>query len=242
VRVLLRPDRVHRSVEPRVEVLTLPALCLIEDVTGRKGGTACALLSAGRKMRTEAREFGMPDEVGQKSNASLSPFDHRGQVITPPVLSAAEEISRRAIRHAERVSIDPAVAANLLEEAAAAVSRALRARCGNEAPVTNLEAYLFRAFLRRLNKTKKRQLRLDEAISSLGSTPKTLDPRRAVEMKILVDEFLMKCDPEMRDVLYRRIAGSSWKEIGCVYQISSHAAESKFSRAFQKIKRQLGLK
>src|SRR6185312_17467753 len=111
-------------------------------------------------MRTEAREFGMPEEAGQKSNASLSPVDHRGQAITPPVLSAAEEISRRAIRHAERESIDPAVAANLLEEAAAAVSRALRARRDNEAPVRNLEAYLFRAFLRRLNKTKKRQLRL----------------------------------------------------------------------------------
>jgi DNA-directed RNA polymerase specialized sigma24 family protein len=193
-------------------------------------------------MRTEAREFGMPDEAGQRGNASLSPLDHRGQAITPPVLSAAEEISRRAIRHAERVSIDPAVAANLLEEAAAAVSRALRARRGDEVPVRNLEAYLFRAFLRRLNKTKKRQLRLDEAIGFLGSTPKTWDPRRAVEMKILLDEFLMKCDPEMRDVLYRRIAGSSWKEIGWVYQISSHAAESKFSQAFRKVKRKLGLK
>jgi len=192
-------------------------------------------------MRTEAREFGMPEEAGQKSNASLSPVDHRGQAITPPVLSAAEEISRRAIRHAERESIDPAVAANLLEEAAAAVSRALRARCGNEAPVRNLEAYLFRAFLRRLNKTKKRQLRLDEAIGFLASTPKTWDPSRAVEMKILLDEFLMKCDPEMRDVLYRRIAGSSWKEIGWVYQISSHAAEAKFSQAFRKVKRKLGL-
>lgn len=192
-------------------------------------------------MCTEAREFGIADKADQKSNGSLSPVDHRGQAITPPVLSAAEEISRRAIRHAERVFIDPAVAANLLEEAAAAVSRALRARHGNEAPVRNLEAYLFRAFLRRLNQTKKRQLRLDEAIGFLGSA-KTWDPRRSVEMKILLDEFLMKCDPEMRDVLYRRIAGSSWKEIGWVYQISSHAAESKFSQAFQKVRRKLELK
>lgn len=75
-------------------------------------------------MRTEAREFGMPDEAGEKKNAFLSPFDHRGQAITPQVLSAAG-IRRRAIGHAERVSIDPAVAANLLEEAAAAVTRVL---------------------------------------------------------------------------------------------------------------------
>jgi DNA-directed RNA polymerase specialized sigma24 family protein len=193
-------------------------------------------------MRTEAREFGMPDKAGQKNHQSLSPLDPRGLAITRAVLSAAEKISRRAIWHAERTSIDPAVAANLLEEAAAAVSRALRARRGDESPVRNLEAYLFRAFLRRLNKTKKRQLRIDEAIGSLGSTSKTCDPRSAVEMKILLDEFLMKCDPEMRDVLYRRIAGSSWKEIGWAYQISSHAAESKFSQAFRKVKKKLGLK
>ena len=45
---------------------------------------------AGPPMCTEAPQFGTPDEAGQKSNASLSPFDHRGQAITPAVLSAAE--------------------------------------------------------------------------------------------------------------------------------------------------------
>jgi DNA-directed RNA polymerase specialized sigma24 family protein len=194
------------------------------------------------RQKLEAREFGIPDNYGLKGHSFLSPIDHRGRAITLPVLSAAEEISRRAIRHAERVSIDPAVAANLLEEAAAAVSRALMARHGNETPVENLEAYLFRAFLRRLNKTQKRQLRLDEAIGLSASSRKTPDPSSAVEMKILLDEFLMKCNPEMRDVLYRRMAGASWKEIGRVYQISSHAAESKFSQAFRKVKRKLGLK
>jgi DNA-directed RNA polymerase specialized sigma24 family protein len=193
------------------------------------------------RQKLEAREFAIPDKSGQKSNSSLSPIDHRGRAITPSVLCAAEEISRRALRHAERLSIGPAVAANLLEEAAAAVSRALTARRRNEAPIENLEAYLFRAFLRRVNKTQKRQLRLDEAIGLLASSRKTPGPSSALEMKIVLDEFLMRCDPEMRDVLYRRIAGASWKEIGRVYQISSHAAESKFSQAFRKLKRKLGL-
>jgi hypothetical protein len=136
-------------------------------------------------MRIEAREFEMPDEAEQKSQASLSPFDHRGQAITPQVLSAAEEISRRAIRHAERLSVDPAVAVTLLEEAAAAVSRALRFGSGNEAPVRDLEAYLFRAFLRRLNRTKKRQLRLAEAIASSDRiSPESLEPRITLDNRI----------------------------------------------------------
>jgi DNA-directed RNA polymerase specialized sigma24 family protein len=193
------------------------------------------------RQKLEAREF-IPDKFGHKSNSSLSPIDHRGRAITPSVLSAAEEISRRALRHAERLSIDPAVVANLLEEAAAAVSRALNARHRNEAPIENLEAYLFRAFLRRLNKTQKRQSRLDEAIALSAFSQKTPGTSSAVEMKIVLDEFLMQCDPEMRDVLYRRIAGASWKEIGQVYQISSHAAESKFSQAFRKVKRKFELK
>ena len=49
----------------------------------------------------------------------LSPIDRLGRPISVLVLDAAEEIGRRAIEHAEKLLIDPAVAATLLEEAAA---------------------------------------------------------------------------------------------------------------------------
>jgi hypothetical protein len=55
----------------------------------------------------------------------VSPVDRLGRRISPVVLDAAEQIGRRAIEHAEKLLIDPAVAAGLLEEAAATVSRAL---------------------------------------------------------------------------------------------------------------------
>jgi len=61
-------------------------------------------------------------------------------------------------------------------------------------------------------------------------------------MKIFLDEFLMQCDPAMRDVLFRRMEGRSWREIGWAYRTSSHAAESKFSQALQKVRAKLGLK
>src|SRR5438132_14416264 len=54
------------------------------------------------------------------------------------------------------------VAANLLEEAAATVSRALTAKKADEGYVPDLESYLFRAFLRRLTRSKKRQWLLAE--------------------------------------------------------------------------------
>src|SRR5437870_9624739 len=99
----------------------------------------------------------MPGQAGENGAARVSPMDQRGRPISPPVLRAAEEVSRRAIHHAERLLVDPAIAANLLEEAAATVSRALKTKNTHERSVQDLESYLFRAFLRRLNRTTKRQ-------------------------------------------------------------------------------------
>ncbi len=184
----------------------------------------------------------MPGQAGENGSVRVSPIDQRGRPISPRVLSAAEEVSYRAIQHAERLLVDPAVAAILLEEAAATVSRALMAKA-DEGSVRDLEAYLFRAFLRRLNRAKKRQSLIAEATNLqvfLSRMPG--DPRRALEMKVFIDELLTQCDPVMRDFLFRRFSGCSWKEVGRAYRISGHAAESKFSQALQKVRKKLGLK
>ena len=174
----------------------------------------------------------------------VNPVDRFGRRMSAVVHNAAEEIAQRAILHGEKLSIDPAVAASLLEEAAARVSRAIdRKRAGNEQPVRDLRAYLFRAFLRRVNKRHKRDLSMAQAlqIDALASR-NSVDPRASLEQKILIDEFLMQCDPATRDMFCRRIEGFSWKEIGWSYRISSHAAESRFSQIFQKVRGRLGLK
>jgi hypothetical protein len=99
----------------------------------------------------------------------VSPVDRLGRRISPVVLDADEAIGRRAIEHAERLLIDPAVAAGLLEEAAATVSSALASKKNcTQANVRDLPSYLFRAFLRRLDRIKKRQL--TQAASAIDST------------------------------------------------------------------------
>ena len=180
-----------------------------------------------------------PSEGGVRVN----PVDRRGRPISPAVLNAAEEIGRRALRHAERLLIDPAVASNLLEEAAATVSRAMSAREISKDPIRDLHSYLFRAFLRRVNKRRKRALFLAESLRVHAlEAPNFFDPGRSIEDKILIDEFLTQCDPTTRDMLWRRMVGFSWKEIGRSYKIASHAAESRFNQAFQKTRRRLGLR
>ena len=185
----------------------------------------------------------MTGQAGQNGALRVSPMDRHGRPISPPVLRAAEEVRNRAILHAARLLVDPAIAANLLEEAAVTVSRVVKAKNADEDSVRDLESYLFRAFLRRLNRTKKRQSLLEKTAELQAFLSRvSWDPRKALEMKILIDEFLMHCDPAIRDMLCRRMEGYSWKEIGWAYRISSHAAESKFSHALQKVRSKLGLK
>jgi len=158
------------------------------------------------------------------------------------VLIAAEEVSRRAISHAEKLGIDPAIAANLLEEAAAAVSRAVRTRNSQARSIQDLESYLFRAYLRRLNRFTKRELLVGEAVRQQAFLSRgSWDPRQTLEKKIFVDELLMHFNPMMRDFFCRHSFFSSWREVGRAYGISAHAAGSKFSQALQRVKEKLRL-
>jgi DNA-directed RNA polymerase specialized sigma24 family protein len=173
----------------------------------------------------------------------ISPVDSLGRSISPSVLDAAEEIGRRAIEHAEKHLLDPAVAADLLEEAAATVSRAIdkKNHCTKN-PIRDLPSYLFRAFIRLVNKAKKRQLSYEDSIriSSVGSHNAT-DPRAELELKIFIGQVLTTCDPMIRDMFYRRLQGFSWKEIGLFYGISKDDAKSRFCQALHKMRDRLGL-
>src|SRR6266702_3794451 len=145
-----------------------------------------------------------------KRSFRVNPVDRLGRRMSPAVHDAAEEIAHRAILHGEKLHIDPAVAASLLEEAAARVSRAIdRKRDSNEQPVRDLRAYLFRAFLRLVNKAVKRQLLVADAIRTLSVTShNSSDPLAQLERKILVDELLTRGDLVARDMFYRRTTRS----------------------------------
>jgi DNA-directed RNA polymerase specialized sigma24 family protein len=148
------------------------------------------------------------------------------------------------MEHAEKLLIDPAVAAGLLEEAAATVSRTIEAkRRVPQNEVRDLPSYLFYAFLRRLNRARRRQLTQEDAVRALAlASDSSTNPQAYLDLKILVDELLTRCDPVTRDMFYRRIKGFSWKEIAVPYRISAHAARSRFSQALRRIGGMLGLR
>src|SRR5258706_16063034 len=109
-----------------------------------------------------------------KLNARISPVDHLGRSISPPVLEAAEGIVTRAVEHAAQLLIDPAIAATLLEDAAAAVSRAHRLEVvPNRQHIPDLPCYLFKAFIRRGNRVKRQQITAEAPlISQVMETPR----------------------------------------------------------------------
>ncbi len=174
-----------------------------------------------------------------RNRLQLSPVDRFGRAIDPAVLEAAEGLGQGVIGYGERVVGDPAVLANLLEESAAAVSRVLRTQQqGNGTPIRDLRAYLFKAFIRRVNRVAHRR-------PAFGNSPRPtsmgIPAAEHIDRRILIEEFLRRCDPIICEMFYRRIEGFSWKEIGKKYGISAHAAESRFGQAVQRVRKRLGL-
>jgi len=180
----------------------------------------------------------MAGEPRHGGKFQLSPVDRFGRAIEPLVLEVATQVVPRALAYAEKWAIDPAVAATLLEECAAAVSRVVqKPRPNGKVAIRDLQSYLFSAFIRRVNKIRRKM----PVIANTSSAAIARQVSGDFELHILADEILKRCDPITRDMFYRRNQGLSWEEIGKDYSISAHAAESRFSQALQRVRKRLGL-
>ena len=179
---------------------------------------------------------------GSRSLVRLNAVDGRGRTIEPAVLAAAERIYPRVLRHGLKLLGDPALVTDALEEVAAAVSRMFRAKCpvDNATRVHDLHLYIFRGFLRHVNRLKCREVEVISLgeVADLSMLPR-VDPTRQIETKILLDECLARCDFLAQDMAWRRSIGFSWEEIGEIHGLSAHAAEARFSYSLRKAKERL---
>jgi DNA-directed RNA polymerase specialized sigma24 family protein len=166
----------------------------------------------------------------------IGPVDRLGRRIDPAVLAAAEEILPRAVAHGVKLLGDLAVIANLLEEAAAVVSRRLHS---DPSLILNVPGYLLMCFVRKANRLKRKQLVTVSLSETVRPKVAWADPTDQLHAKILLDEFLARCDFITRDMVWRRKAGFSWEEIGRVHGISAHAAEERVRYVFQQVRGKL---
>jgi len=176
------------------------------------------------------------------SSFRLNSVDRHGRRIDPAVLAAAVAVFPRALEYGTNLLGDSAVVTNTLEEVAATVSQLIARRDppGEPAPIRNLPGYVFRAFVRHVNRLKSKELAvLDAAIAGQTLAQRLADPSRQLEMKVLVDECLAKFDFTERDMCWRRLEGFTWDEIGPVHGLSGHAAEVRFRNAVRAVKAKL---
>ena len=176
------------------------------------------------------------------SSFRLNSVDRDGRQIDPAVLAAAETVFPRALEYGTNLLGDTAVVTNALEEIAATVSQLIARRDppGDPEPIRNLPGYIFRAFVREVNRLKNKELAvLDAAIAGHTLAQRLADPARQLEMKLLVDECLAEFDFVERDMCWRRLEGFTWDEIGPVHGLSGHAAEVRFRNAVHAVKAKL---
>ncbi len=176
------------------------------------------------------------------SSFRLNSVDRHGRQIDPAVLAAAETVFARALEYGTNLLGDTAVVTNALEEIAATVSQLIARRDppGAPEPIRNLPGYIFRAFVREVNRLKNKELAvLDAAIAGHTLAQRLADPARQLEMRLLVDECLAEFNFVERDMCWRRLEGFTWDEIGPVHGLSGHAAEVRFRNAVRAVKAKL---
>jgi hypothetical protein len=174
--------------------------------------------------------------AGPSSSFRISPIDRLGRKIDPAVLAASEEILPRAVAHGMKVLGDLAVIANLLEEAAAVVSRRLQS---DPSLTLDLPGYLLVRFVKKVNRFKRKQVVTASLSEAFQATVAWADPSDRLYTKILLDEFLARCDFITRDMASRRMAGCSWEEVGRVHGMSAYAAEQRVWYVFQQVRGKL---
>ena len=170
----------------------------------------------------------------------LNSVDHLGRPIDPTVLSVAQEIGPGAVRYAEKLVGDPALAISLFEETAATVSRTLREKAAKGKPdVTDIRGYLFHSYMRRI----KRQKRMETVLTDPDSLPLERQAQYAdvqdVERSLFLAEALASCDPVTQNIVLRRLEGYSWKEIERRCGVSSGAARERFSSTVKRLRKAL---
>lgn len=172
----------------------------------------------------------------------ISKTDKKGNEVMREVIEAAHRIWNRALQYLRREGMDVAPAAEILEETCHCVSRAIRRR-RNPNHIRDLDSYLFWAFVRRYNRRRV----LEERIQFVASVESILNRKersnnRWVSMlqdKILFEQFLSHLDAKARVMVICRLRGDSWAEIGEIFGISAHNAEVQFANAIKKARRRL---
>src|SRR6202521_1151919 len=170
----------------------------------------------------------------------LNSVDRLGRTMDPSILSVAQEIGPGAVRYAEKILGDPALAISLFEETAATVSKTRREKAASGKPdVTDIRGYLFLAYMRRVRRQKRMEAVLKAPTSVSLERQDHFADVQDMEQTLFLAEALASCDKRTQNIVLRRLEGYSWKEVERRCGVSSGAARERFSSTVQRLPKAL---
>jgi DNA-directed RNA polymerase specialized sigma24 family protein len=196
-----------------------------------------------------------PDPYGEwvlfrsKRGTDTDPFPVQDELV-----AAAREAWPHVLAHARRelsdrsVSLEKtALAADVWEQVLRSVSMTLNRRRDHRPPISDLQSYLFGAFLHRFNRVLKREQRQAERIELIASLHDLERLEGAVdaewvsdlERTITVNQIVAHMDDWTREVWKARQFGYSWKEIARHLGQNEQQTIMKFRYGLEKTRRHM---
>src|SRR5437868_8535215 len=150
--------------------------------------------------------------------------DPTGEPIDSALIEAARKIFERVEYLTELQLHDVARAPQILEQSVHDVAAAIRNKTAEDEVVENLEAYLYRAVVRKINDIQARERRIEyvhslELLERLAARGED-DWVTAFQRDLQLEEILSHLDPRTREIFTRRASGDSWDEVAKAMGIS----------------------
>jgi len=165
--------------------------------------------------------------------------DRVGRPIRDDVRSAAHEVWAEAGRRTEALIVDPAQAADLMEDSVARVSRYLdRIGAPKSFPKNGLLLLAFSRALRRLV-AKSRRLQLAGGAVELSSLAVDHGWTRQVNAQLELENIVRKLSERNGTVLALRCAGYNWEEVAQKFGTSVTRIRNGFWREVREVRRKL---
>jgi len=147
-----------------------------------------------------------------------------GEPIDSVLIEAASRIFERVAYLTELQLHDLARAPQVLEQSVYDVAATMRHKTAEDEKVENLEAYLYRAVVRKINDIQARERRI-EYVQSLELLERLAAGGRddwvtAFQRDLQLEETLSHLDPRTREIFTRRASGDSWDEVAKAMGIS----------------------
>jgi RNA polymerase sigma factor (sigma-70 family) len=165
-------------------------------------------------------------------------LDRREDLVEGAVLAAARRTWKRALAYAQRYGSDPAEAAEVFEGIVNSLLSLHKRHPNLTRRIRSLDQYLFWSFVRRANRIRMRQPKIEyagstEDLDSLGNRRNT-NPATDPEKALLIDELMSYMNQRTRAMFSLRLSGYSWKEIARTCGMSSDNAQVHYHNGIKK--------